>query len=257
MRSRSLLIADVTDNAFLGGALMLRQPAKGYRAGIDPVLLAACVPARAGQRVLELGCGVGTSVFCLSSRVPGLVLSALEIQPDYAALARFNAVENGMEADIIEGDVAALPEALRHQSFDHIIANPPYFEQHASTNAQDAGRDTGRVEHTKLADWIRVGTKRLAPKGRLSMIMAAERLPEMLLGFSVGLGDICCKPIVAREGRPARLVLVQGVKGAAGAFKLLSPLVLHDGAKHERDGESYRSNVVDILRNGAALSFKD
>jgi tRNA1Val (adenine37-N6)-methyltransferase len=46
---------ETTFDAFLGGRITLEQPTKGYRAGVDPVLLAASVPARAGQSVLELG----------------------------------------------------------------------------------------------------------------------------------------------------------------------------------------------------------
>ncbi|WP_348656358.1 methyltransferase, partial [uncultured Sulfitobacter sp.] len=71
----------LTRDAFLGGKLHLWQPRKGYRAGVDPVLLAATVPAQAGQRVLELGCGVGAVSLCLGARVPGLQLTGVEIQP--------------------------------------------------------------------------------------------------------------------------------------------------------------------------------
>ena len=52
-------LGDLTCDDFLGGRLSIWQPRDGYRAGVDPVLLAASVPARAGQSVLELGCGTG------------------------------------------------------------------------------------------------------------------------------------------------------------------------------------------------------
>ena len=50
--------------------------------------VAASVPARAGQSVLDLGCGVGAVALCLGARVPGLTLTGVERQPDYAALAQ-------------------------------------------------------------------------------------------------------------------------------------------------------------------------
>ena len=50
-----------TDDAFLGGRVQVLQPRKGFRAGLDAVMLAAAVPARAGDRVCELGAGVGTA----------------------------------------------------------------------------------------------------------------------------------------------------------------------------------------------------
>ncbi|MEO0916318.1 MAG: methyltransferase, partial [Pseudomonadota bacterium] len=58
-----------TDNAFLGGRLQVLQPAVGYRAGADPVLLAAAVDAGPGHSVLDVGCGVGTALLCLGTRV--------------------------------------------------------------------------------------------------------------------------------------------------------------------------------------------
>ena len=78
---------ELTHDGFLGGRLHLWQPRRGYRAGVDPVLLAASVPAQAGQSVLDLGCGAGAAMLCLGVRVPGLDLNGLEVQPDYAALA--------------------------------------------------------------------------------------------------------------------------------------------------------------------------
>ena len=91
-----------TRDAFLGGKLRLRQPRRGYRAGIDPVLLAASVPARPGQSVLDLGCGAGAAALCLAARVGGLRLAGLERQADYAELARANAAEMTATADAYE-----------------------------------------------------------------------------------------------------------------------------------------------------------
>jgi len=80
---------------FLGGRLTVAQPKTGYRAGVDPVLLAASVPAGRGESVLELGCGVGVASLCLAARVPGLKITGVEIQPDAAILDAQNAKHNG------------------------------------------------------------------------------------------------------------------------------------------------------------------
>ncbi|MWD26419.1 methyltransferase, partial [Aquicoccus sp. SCR17] len=145
----------VTRNAFLGGRLSIAQPVAGYRAGVDPVLLAAACPARRGDSVLELGCGAGVAVLCLGSRVPGLDLSGLELQPAYAALARENAARNGIALAVEEGDLARMPAPLKARSFDQVIANPPYFDRAAGTRAADPGRDTALGEATPLAEWLR------------------------------------------------------------------------------------------------------
>ena len=78
---------ETTNDLFLGGKVTALQPAKGYRAGIDAVLLAASVPAKAGETVLELGCGVGVASLCLAARVEGVEITGVELQPEYAALA--------------------------------------------------------------------------------------------------------------------------------------------------------------------------
>ncbi len=114
---------DLTYDAFLGGKLHLWQPRKGYRAGVDPVLLAATVPAVPGQRVLELGCGAGAASLCLGARVPELSLTGVEVQPAYAELAR----RNHPSFAVFESVLSAIPLSLLLRHFYHVFANPPYF----------------------------------------------------------------------------------------------------------------------------------
>ncbi|MDA7428245.1 methyltransferase domain-containing protein [Primorskyibacter aestuariivivens] len=252
----SNLKTETTDNAFLGGRLQILQPAQGYRAGVDPVFLAASIPARPGQEVLELGCGVGTALFCLGARVAGLELHGVELQPEYAALARENARRNGMAAEITDADISCLPPALRGRSFDHVIANPPYFDRDTGHASPDGPRETGRGEALPLGDWVQVAAKRLRPGGHASFIQRIERLPELLQGMSAHLGSVEVLPLAPRVGRGAKLVLIRGRKGGGAAFRLHAPLILHRGTRHERDGDDYTPLISKVLRNGAALPFE-
>jgi len=242
-------------NDFLGGQVRLWQPKDGYRAGVDPVLLAASVPARSEQRVLELGCGAGQVLLCLGARVSGLQLTGVELQSKYAQLARRNSRENGVELEVVEGDLAGLPEDLRQRQFDHVLANPPYFPQGSHSPASDAGRATALSEQTPLALWIEVAAKRLAPQGFLHMIQRIDRLPEMLIACDGRLGSVEVLPLAARLGRAPELLILRARKGGRGAFRLHAPLILHQGARHEADGDSYRPCIADILRNGAAMEW--
>jgi tRNA1(Val) A37 N6-methylase TrmN6 len=88
-------VSDVTEDGFLNGRLKIRQPKRGFRAGLDAVMLAAAVPARAGETALELGAGVGTASLCIAFRT-GCDVSGLEIDPQLAALANQNAARNAM-----------------------------------------------------------------------------------------------------------------------------------------------------------------
>ncbi len=246
---------DLTTDDFLGGKLQITQPRHGYRAGIDPVLLAASVPARAGDTVLELGCGVGTALLCLGRRVPGLSLTGIELQPDYAELARRNAAANGLEAEIISSDLAQMPTALTQRQFSHVFANPPYFDRRASTAARDRGREVALGETLPLADWIAVAARRTMPKGHVCFIHRAEKLPEILRAASQHIGSLEVLPLIPRAGKPARLVLVRGRKGGKADFKLHHGWVLHEGAAHEVDQENYTTATACILRDGAELPF--
>ena len=241
----------LTRDAFLGGKLHLWQPRKGYRAGVDPVLLAATVPAQAGQRVLELGCGVGAASLCLGARVPGLQLTGVEIQSAYAALAR----RNNPAFEVVEADIDAMPLALRQRQFDHVLANPPYFDRHASIAATNTGRETALGEATPLETWVKIAAKRLAPKGQAHFIHRAERLPDLIRALPHDMGSIEVLPIAPRIGRMAELVILRARKSGRGAFRLNAPLIMHEGAQHLSDGDSYVPEIRAVLREGAALPF--
>lgn len=243
----------ITEDKFLGGQLVLLQPRDGYRAGVDPVFLAASVAAHPGETVLDLGCGTGAAGLCLASRVEGLKVTGVERQPDYADLATKNAFDNGLDMEVVTADLADLPPELREESFDHVIMNPPYHLRERSTTSDDAGREGALFEETPLATWVDVATRRLKPRGYMTLIQKAERLPEVLKAMDDRLGSILVKPLLPREGRAAVLVLVQARKGGRGAFRLAAPLILHDGAEHVGDVESYRREVSAILRDGAHL----
>ena len=240
----------LTRDAFLCGRLHLWQPEKGYRAANDAVLLAAACPAAPGQSVLDLGCGAGAASLCLGARVPGLVQAGLELQEDYAALARRNAAENGMALEVVTGDLTAMPGALR-RGFDQVIANPPFYPR-GGTPSPVAGRDIALRAELGLAHWVQAAARRLEPGGWLTMIFSTEGLPEVL-GALEKLGSAALLPLAPREGRAAKRLILRARKGGRAGFRLLAPLVLHRGPVHEGDREGYTPRANAILRDGAAL----
>ena len=242
---------DLSDDKFLCGRLRLLQPLKGYRAATDPVLLAAACPAEPGQSVLDLGCGAGAAALCLGLRVPGLALAGLELQPAYADLARRNAARNGITLAVHDGDLSRMPAALRHD-FDHVIANPPYYPAGGSPSPVAARARAMQVE-TPLAAWVAAATRRLRPGGWLTLICGTDGLPEVLSALAPKLGSAAVLPLAAREGRAALRVIVQARKGGRAPFRLLAPFVIHEGAAHDGDRESYTPAANAVLRNGADL----
>ncbi len=247
--------SDTTQDAFLGGLLTLEQPAKGYRAGVDPVLLAASVQATAGQTVLELGCGTGAAMLCLATRVSGLVVHGVELQPEYANLCRTNAAANGIDAMVWTSDLRALPEDVRARTYDHVIANPPYFDRGAGNASEQPDRDIAFRGDTSISDWVDAATRRLKPKGWLTLIQKADRLPDLLRAIDDRLGTIIVTPIAGRAGRNADRVLLLARKGGRAPFRLTAPVILHVGDVHSADAQDYRPEISAVLRSGAALTL--
>ncbi len=242
---------DVTEDAFLGGCVQLLQPRQGYRAATDPVLLAASVAAKAGQSVLDIGCGVGTAVLCLGARVPGLDLTGLELQADYADLARQNATRNDQMLKVVTGDVTDLPPEVK-RSFDHVISNPPYYAADG-TPSPIAGRDIANRSLVPLQDWVEIASRRVRPEGWLTLILAADALPQALQGLGDTMGSVAVLPLAARPGRAAGRVIIQARKGGKARFRLLAPVILHDALHHDSDRISHSPIAQTVLRDGGDL----
>lgn len=267
---------DVTSDHLLGGRVLLRQPRRGLRAGLDAVLLAAGIPARPGQRVLEAGCGSGAAFLCLAARVPDLSVIAVERDPALAALAVTNAAANGLagRVRIIVGDVRDLALAGCLPRCDHTFANPPFWPdgtappdplRRAATHADpDAGRDAAGAQAaaghphdlagppspqpTSLHHWTGFLAAALAPRGTLTLILPAARLDSGLTALAAaGCGGARLMPFWPRAGDAAKRLLLRGQRGARGPAHLAAGLILHEA------GGGFTANADRILRDGAAL----
>ncbi len=238
----------VTEDRFLGGRVILRQPAEGYRAAIDPVLLAAAAPARDGH-YLDLGCGVGTAAICLASRVAECRVTGLEVQPSLAGLAGENAAANGL-ADriaIMAGDLLDPPDGLAAASFDGVLANPPYQESDQAAPPDESKAIANRESAAGLEDWIRFADHVLKRKGWLVMIHRADRIDALSAALHPAFGDLRLLPLWPKAGRPARRVIVLARKGVRSPAALLPGLVLH------AESGGFTAEAEAILRDGAAL----
>jgi len=230
----------------LDGRVRHDQPDSGHRTGIEPVLLAASIPARPGEHVLEGGTGTGAALLCLAHRVPGIVGLGLEIDPAIASLARTNAAANAMDTlDFLVTDLTTWRSEAR---FDHAMSNPPWHAP-ATTASPDAGKDRAkRAAPGLFAAWAAALTRPLRHRGTLTLVIAAAHADAALAAIgAAGCGSLALLPLWPRTGYPARLVLLRGVKGGRGPFRLLSGLVLH-----EQDG-GFTAEAQCILRGGAAL----
>jgi tRNA1(Val) A37 N6-methylase TrmN6 len=249
----------VSEDAFLGGALMVLQLVGGHRAGIDAVLLAAAVPVKAAawERVLDVGAGVGVVGLCIAARVGQAHVTLLEIEPDLAEIARGNVARNGLEGrlEVISADIGAAARThaelgLRPGTFSHVVANPPFHVQGRGRPARDpikAGAHA--MPEGGLERWVQLMARLAASGGSATLIHRAEALGELLALLEGRFGGLRVLPIHPRAGAPAVRVLVQGRKGSRAPLTLLPGLFLHG------DDNCFLPDVEAILRRRAGLDL--
>lgn len=242
----------LTDDALLGGRVKLLQPVSGYRVAIDPVLLAAAVPADVGDSILDVGCGVGAAALCLAARVPGCRVTGIEAQRDLVRVAGENAARNGVadRVAIMAGDIRNPPPRLEPGSFAHVMANPPYMEADAASPSPSPAKAAATVEgHADLAVWVRFALAMTRLRGSVTFIHRADRLEHLLAQFADRAGGIVVLPLWPGAGKPAKRVIVHARKDIASPTRLLPGLVLH-----EADGR-FTAEADAVLRDAKALSF--
>ena len=243
-------------NAFLGGKLNLFQPLDGYRANMDSILLAASIEAKAGQSILELGCGVGTVLLSLMARVGDLKVVGIEIQKRYAELAARNAEYNGFKATILECNLTSIPITAKNLKYDHVILNPPFYTLSDSMRLAQGEKDIAKRElNTPLDDWLDVAVKRCSVNGSIVLIHQAKKLGHILRGIDSFMGDIKILPISSFKGKNANRVIVKGKKGSRSPMQILPPLLIHEKCNSDNSRTNYTEEAEGILRGGQAINW--
>jgi tRNA1(Val) A37 N6-methylase TrmN6 len=248
---------EVTEDAFLGGRLRLRQPRRGHRAGHDAMLLAAATAIAPDQTLLDFGAGIGAAGLAVARRVPGIRLTLVEIDPALLELARQNILLNDLAADATALDLAApardFAEAgLMPDSADCVMMNPPFNSAALHQASPDRARRLAhQAQALTLEAWIHAARRLLRPGGAVTLIWRAQAIDAVLAALGRGFGGIVIRPVHAAPGKAAIRILVRAIKGGRSPLTLLPGLVLNDAAgvpSAEADA---------ILRDAQALSMAD
>ncbi len=249
--------AGVSEDAVLGGKLIVRQPRRGHRVGHDAILLAAATFIRAGDRAVELGAGVGAAGLALARRVEGVAVTLVEIDPALAALAVENAARNGLgdRVRVVCLDVASPLKAFAAQGLaagkaDRVLMNPPFNA--AQNPSPDRGRRLARVAaQDTLRQWLNAAARLLRPQGVVTLIWRADGLGAVVAALAQGFGAVTLLPVYPKPGMPAIRVLARAVKASRAPLTLLPGLVLADAAgRPTAEAEAVlRGNAVLALAN--------
>ena len=243
-----------TKNKFLGDRLDIFQFSEGFRGTTDTVLLAACIQASSGEKVLELGCGVGVGLCCLLSRLSGLEAYGIEIDRNSANLCKENLKMNQLKATIINSDLSNKAMKINEISFDHIFMNPPFFKEGMVKKISKKSISIAKIEVLKLESWIRVASRRCKPGGKITIIQRSDRLPEILSLLKDSFGSIKVLPLSSFKGDPTKTVIVQATKGSKGIFKLYPQKNIHIRTGKGKEA-TYEDEFKEILWHGKALNF--
>lgn len=251
METQDVTPAGASEDAFLAGRVRVLQPVRGFRAGLDSVLLAASLQASAGERLVEAGCGAGAALLCAAFRLDEASFTGVERDPGLVDLARRGVARNGFDArvTVIEADVAGRG-VLMEGGADQGFANPPFFEPGA-VSPPGPGREGAYLADAPLRTWVLFLLDNIRRGGRITLIHRAQALPDVLGELARRTGEIEVMPVRPHPGAPARRVLVRARKGLRkGAFILYNGLTLH-----EFEGGPPTQETADLMA-GAALNWR-
>jgi tRNA1(Val) A37 N6-methylase TrmN6 len=244
-----------SEDAVLGGRLVLRQPLRGHRVGHDAILLAAATIAQSGEHAVDLGSGVGGAGLALARRVEGLNVTLVEIDKTLAALAAGNAQRNGLSDRVravrldVESPAADFIAAgLAPGSAACVLMNPP-FNVAQQSSPDRARRLAHAASEATLERWLRTAARLLHADGVVTLIWRADDLADVLAALAKDFGAITVLPLHPKPGAAAIRVLVRATKGSRAPLALMPGFMLADA-----DGKPTAAAEA-VLRKGEALSL--
>ena len=184
--------------------------------------------------MVDFGAGVGAAGLALASRVAGLDLLLVEIDPRLARLARDNAAANGIKADIASARRDLVSQnlcrrGLRPDSVDVVLMNPPFNDDRRHRASPDEARALAHVAGpATLEGWIQAARRVLKSGGALTLIWRADGIADVLAALARGFGSLQILPVHGEAAKPAIRVLVRAVKGGRAPSRLYRWLVLNN-----------------------------
>lgn len=221
-----------TCDAILGGRIRVIQPRDGYRFSIDAILLARFVSVGPRDRILELGAGCGVISLAIAALHRPREIVAIDIQPELVAMIRNNAELNGIDSiRAIEADLRRLKDSLApRESFDVVVANPPYRPSKAGRVSPNAARHLARSEASATLEDFVVAASRCARRGgKAAFVFAADRSAELIAMLRAHrLEPKRIRFVHPYVDAPATNILIEARKNGGIEVVIEPPLILFD-----------------------------
>lgn len=228
----------------LGGLVKIRQPEKGFRVGLDTVMVAASVPAKEKASVLDMGAGVGGISLCLAKRLPQPEITAVELQQSYYEFACQNIADNNIEdrVSMVLSDICD----YKQSGFDVAVCNPPFLEEGSYISSPNPEKEKA-IGDTSIDVWVKAASRCLKKGGQLVMIHRADALQRIIQAFGTKFGRVEIFPLFPRAGEPAKRVVIRAVKESKGVSQIYHGMIIH-----QKNGE-WTPESEKVLREGGSL----
>ena len=219
--------------------LHIIQSEKGFRFGMDAVLLSDFARVRPREHVVDMGTGTGILPILMSGQREDAVFTAFEIQPDMADMAARSAALNGLSerVRIVNADMRTAAMHIGYGSAHLVTCNPPYGKQGSTLkNSTESVTIARHEEESTIEEWAASSAAVLRNMGRLCMVFPAQRLLELTDAYrKARIEPKRIRMVYAKVDRAPYLVLLEGMKNAKPGLLWMPPLVVYepDGTETE------------------------
>lgn len=222
----------------LGEGLSIIQGEEVFAFGSESVLLSRFATMYNNDRVMELGSGTGAISLLLSRRRRARLITALELQPLLVDMMRRTVSLNSLDSliEVKQGDIRHVRELFPPESYDLVVANPPYMPvSQSQTNLRQPVAIARHELRCSLQDVIRGFGWLVRYGGKAAIVHRPHRLVDIFaLMRQYNLEPKRIQLVAAGEKKPV-IVLVEGEKGAKSGLDVLPLRVLSGGVDSVRD----------------------
>lgn len=242
--------ATTTTDVISDGSLEIIQHRRGFRFGLDALLLATDLPTLPDDAtVVDLGAAQGTVGLCIASRHPQWDVICVERQPQLAALLGENIAHNELSTRVraVEADLREFRARFDAHSADLVVCNPPYYRAGQRRPSENPERASAHHElHGTLADFVRAAAYILKQRGWFKVIVPPVRMPDLLQAVrETDLSLDTTRFFHSRADEDAYLLETVFRRGGAPDVRVRPPLYIY------RDADDYSDEVESRVTRAA------
>jgi len=248
LKNSMIALPDERLDDLQNNGLMILQKKRGFRFGMDSILLKDFARIKPNEHVADLGTGSAVLPLLLSQKEPSARFSAFEWQADIADMAVRSVRYNQLESKITVycEDLRNAGEVIGKASADVVISNPPYGKKNGVMPSRSENKLLSRHETDCLiADIIAAAGDVLKNRGRMYMVFPSHRMLELFDCMRMHrLEPKRLRMVCGKASKAPYLLLIEAVKNAKPMLQFMPPLIVHreDGTETEELKNIYQKS---------------